>query len=358
MNRKLLCIITIISTLEVLCATQKAYNLEEAFKDKNPTAVVVIGGGSAGYSAAIATTRAGWPTLVFEGSQPGGQLTGTSFVENYPALKKVRGSEIPKTMSDSAREFGAVISNDTITAVDFSSWPFVLTTANGSTFHAFSVIIATGATPRMLGIPGEEKYWGNGVSSCALCDCMFFRDKDVFIVGGGDAAVEEALQLSPFAKTVTILVRSNRMRAVNHMQEKLKDYEQVKIVYNKQVTEILGDDETVTGLELYDTRTHKKEHIKADGLFLAIGQTPNTQLFEGQIELLQGGYIAVEGRSQQTSIRGVFAAGDVEDPDFRQAIIAAGHGYQSGLEAGQFLHAIGLSKHMIERNKKNLDLHQ
>ncbi len=359
MDMRLVLVASMLSVFSGLCASSRSgdvpvVDIEQAFKLKDIVPVVILGAGPAGFTAAMQTTRAGLKTVIFTGPNPGGQLMGTSSVENYPGIKKIIGSSIPEIMSEQAREFGATIIQDIVTAVDLSSWPFVVTSQEGHTVRALTLIIATGATPKKLAIPGEEKYWGNGVSSCALCDCMFFKDKDVFVVGGGDAAVEEALQLSPFAKNVTILVRSNRMRAVNQMQEKLKDYPHVKAVYNKAVTEVVGDDDTVTGLEIQDTQTGEKGFVKADGLFLAIGQTPNTELFEEQLELLPGGYIALEGRSQAASVPGVFAAGDVEDAEFRQAIVSAGHGCEAGLEAVWWLRRIGLTENLIKRNQEQL----
>lgn len=332
-----------------------ARDITHAFAEKNSIPVAVIGAGPAGYTAGMYTARAaGLPTYIFTGPNRGGQLMGTSWVENYPGIKKIEGSSIPEIMAEQAQEAGAVIIEDTITEVNLETWPFKLVTDRGTELYALTVIITTGSTPKKLGIPGEEKYWGSGVSSCALCDGMFFKDKDVVVVGGGDAAIEEALQLSSYAKSITILVRSNRMRAVNKMQEKLKDYSTIKIVYNKQVTEVLGDREGVTGLEIIDTETGEKGHLKAEGLFLAIGHTPNTELFQDQLELKPSGHIALEGRSQETSIAGVFAAGDVEDAHFRQAIVAAGHGCQAGLEAVSWLHEVGLTKSVLEKNQEKL----
>lgn len=334
-----------------------AIDSDRAFAAKDTAVVVVIGGGPAGYTAGMQTTRAGLPTVIFTGPNPGGQLMGTTSVENYPGVKTSMGSTIPETMAEQARDFGATIIQDTVSAVDFSVWPFVVTTQDERQVRALSVIIATGATPRMLQVPGESNYWGRGVSSCALCDCMFFQDKAVFIAGGGDAAVEEAMQLSPFAQSSTMLVRGNKMRAVSQMQGKLNDYPNVKTLYNKRVTEVIGDGKAVTALKIKDTELGKEEVVKADGLFLAIGQSPNTDLFKGQIELTSSGYIVLEGRTQATSVPGVFAAGDVEDADYRQAIVSAGHGCQAGLEAVRWLREVGITDQMIKRNKEQLFVH-
>ena len=278
------------------------------------------------------------PTTVINGTMPGGLLTQTSFVENYSGVKKVIGEELMNTMVEQTLQAGAKILDDTVVSVDLSQWPFVIATDRGSIYRVLSLIVATGATPKKLEVPGEETHWGNGVSSCALCDALFFKGKDVFVVGGGDSAVEEAIQLAPHVKSVTILVRNQRMRAAQSMQQKLKGYPTIKPpLYSMQVTQVLGDETGVTGLELQNLTTNAKQVIPADGLFLAIGHHPNTDLFVDQLSLSDSGHIIIEGRTQATSVPGVFAAGDVEDDRYRQAIVAAGRGAAAAIDAVSWL---------------------
>lgn len=323
--------------------------LKHAFDKKNIVPLVIIGSGPAGLTAGMYGTRSGLYTVVFTGKTLGGQLTETSYVENWPGIKKTFGYEIMQTLQNQAESFGAILIEDTITNVDTSNWPYVLTTQSVETINALSIIIATGASARKLGIKGELDYWGKGVTACALCDCVFFKGKDVVIVGGGDAAIEEAIQLATYAKTVTILVRSNRMRAVKSMQDKLRDYDNIKIIYNKQVTQIIGDGKSVTGIEIKDIESNSVEILKAQGLFLAIGQNPNTELFNKSIKLNKDGYIEIEPNSQATSVCGIFAAGDVEDAKFRQAVVAASHGCKAALEAISWLRDLGLTEGMSKR---------
>ncbi len=347
----MLCLTSIMS----ICI-EPDYDLARALKGDHVVPVVVIGTGPAGLTAGIYTVRGGFPTTIYAGELIGGQLTETSYVENYSGVKRVLGSDLMDTMLEQVAEFGAEIKKKSIVSVDFTRWPFVLRTDDDQEVRALSVIIATGGQPRKLGIPGEDTYGGAGVSSCAICDGFFFKGKDVVVVGGGDAAVEEALQLSPHAKSVTILVRKDRMRAAHHMQKKLSGYNNVKPVqYHKQVTQVIGDGDSVTGLEVQDTITGKKSILVAQGLFLAIGHIPNTDLFGGQLALTDDGYIHLHsgGPAQVTSVPGVFAAGDVEDRLYRQAIVSAGHGCIAALEATTWLRSIGTTdaviKHLAQR---------
>lgn len=319
--------------------------------------LVVIGSGPAGSTAAIYGGLSGIPVTVIAGNLKGGQLMRTSFVDNYPGAPHIEGRALMEKMHSQAEGFHAHIIDDEIVSVDFSTWPFVLR-GQYRDYKALAVIATTGATPKKLEIPGEEDYWGKGVSSCAKCDGMFFQGKDVVVVGGGDAAVEEAMHLAHYAGmkdatgkegSVTILVRSHRMRAFDHMQEKLEGYRNIHVVYNKQVTQVLGDGSDVTGLEIADTLTGKKERIKADGMFLSIGHNSNTELFQGRLNLTDTGHIALEGRTQATSVTGIYAAGDVEDDYCRQAIVAAGHGCQAALEAVAWLREIGLTQNLVDQ---------
>lgn len=345
----MLCLLNILSPF---CFGAK--NIETIWKQKNIMPVAVLGSGPAGYAAAMQTASAGLPTFVFSGPDKGGLLMGTTAVENYPGILKATGASIPETMEQQVINAGGIIIEDRVIAVDCSTWPFTLETENGLKAQALTLIVATGASPKKLGVLGEQEYWGKGVSSCALCDRLFFKKKDVIVIGGGDAAVEEALQLAPYAANITIFVRGHRMKAIHSMQEKLQTYAHIKIVYHKSIAKIIGDGKGVTAVELLDAQTDKKSVFKTQGVFLAIGQIPNTELFKNQLELTLSGHIALEGRSQMTSIQGVFAAGDVEDSEFRQAYIAAGHGGQAGLEAVRWLQHIGLNAKMLETNKASL----
>jgi thioredoxin reductase (NADPH) len=223
-------------------------------------------------------------------------------------------------------------------------------------YRALSIIITTGATPRKLGIPGEERYWGLGVSTCALCDALFFKGKNVAVVGGGDSAVEEAMQLSPHAASVTIYVRKERMRAGSTMQQKLSGFSNIKAIeYKHIVTQVLGDDEGVTALEVQNLETNEKKVVPYDGLFLAIGHTPNAELFAGQLALTDSGHILINERTHETSVPGVFAAGDVEDALYRQAIVAAGNGCKAAISAVHFLREAGVTEATLKQLQKVQD---
>ncbi|MBA3954782.1 thioredoxin-disulfide reductase [Candidatus Dependentiae bacterium] len=354
-TRKTLCSIAIglLSSCLVMCraentfdnpATYRELDIKQAYTKENVIPVAILGGGPAGLTAAMYTTRARIHTVVFTGPVPGGQLTNTTLVENWPGIAKMQGYEIMDILQKQVQDFGAVIIEDTVTKVDFDQWPFVLMTESGRVMHALTIVIATGSAPRQLGIPGELEYWGRGVTPCALCDCGFFKGKDVVVVGGGDGAVEEALQLASHAKTVTIIVRKDRMRAAKSMQERLEDYKNVSIVYNKQILEVVGDGNAVTGLKIKDFETDQESLLTAQGLFLAIGHNPNTSLFSNYLAINNAGYLELEGRSQTTSVKGVFAAGDVEDSKFRQAVVASSSGCKAGLEAVEWLRDIGLTE--------------
>lgn len=318
-------------------------SMQKAVQIAGVIPVVVIGAGPAGYSAALYTARQGFKTLVITGNNPGGALMGTSYIENWPGRPKVAGTQVMDDLKVQAESFGAtVLYGDAVTAVDFSNWPYVIKTEDDKTIHALSVIIATGSTPKTLGIPGEAEYWGKGVTTCAVCDAPYHRDNDVVVVGGGDSAVEEALQLAHAGiKTITIAVRKDRMRASKAMQDKLADNPNITVLFNTEVTKIIGDGEKVTAVELINNTTGEKITKEVSGYFLAIGHLPNTQLFESQLELNGDGYIKLRGRdyerTQETSMPGVFAAGDVDDDRYRQAGYAAGEGIAAGLDAAHFL---------------------
>lgn len=316
------------------------YNLDTLKSQENIVPIAIIGSGPAGLSAAIYGARANRATLVIEGAEPGGLLTRTTAVENWPGEVSIQGPDIVRKMREHAEHLGVNFLADTVESVDFSTWPFAITTGDGITIHALTVIIATGANPRKLGITGEEL---SGVSSCAVCDAPFFKGRDVAVVGGGDSAAEEAIQLATFVKSVTVLVRGEQMRAAASMQDRLKAYENIRVMYNAQPIEILGDGQKVTGVQLLNSKTKEQSTLTVGGVFLAVGHVPNTALFEGQIALEAGGYVSLKGRSQETSVAGVFAAGDVEDHVYRQARVAEGSGVKAALDAETFLQNIGFT---------------
>ena len=308
--------------------------------------IAVIGSGPAGLSAAIYGARANMHTVVFEGDKPGGLLTETTEVANWPGEISILGPDIIAKIRAQAQYLGAQFVLDTIKSVDFGTWPFILHTQNGDTVHALSVIIATGAKPRTLGVPGERNYWGRGVTTCAVCDAPFFKNENVVVVGGGDSAVEEAIQLARFARSITILVRKGAMRAAFSMQERLKAYKNISVKYNVEVKKINGDGTQVTSIDLLNNKTNIVEPMPISGVFLAIGHDPNTQIFKSFARMDDAGYIKLAGRSQETSTKGIFAAGDVEDHQYRQAGVASGSGIKAALDAIAFLNEISFNTHV------------
>lgn len=297
--------------------------------------LIIVGSGPAGNTAAIYTARASLKTLVIEGWQPGGQLTTTTEVENFPGFKDGKmGVDLMNEMREQAKKFGAEYLTKEITKVDFSSRPFKIYT--GSEEHqSKSVIIATGAKPRRLGLESESRLWAKGVSACATCDGFFFKDKTVAIIGAGDAAMEEGNFMTKFCPKVYIINRSEEFRASNIMLKRAQDNNKIEILINKQVDEVLGENK-VTGLRLKDTKTGEKSEIAVDGMFLAIGHIPATDLFKDQLEVDKMGFI-VHKKYTMTSVEGVFAAGDVVDHRYRQAITAAGMGCQASIDVERWL---------------------
>lgn len=328
--------------------------MQQALDKENIIPVAVLGSGPAGLSAALYTSRAAIYTVVFQGRLPGGQLTTTTYVENWPGTKKMLGSALIDNARKQAKDAGAVMVNDSIECVDFSTWPFKMQTEEGQVVYALSVIIATGATPRKLGVIGEDKYWGRGVTTCAVCDAPFFKNKDVVIVGGGDSAVEEATLLASYARNVTMLVRGDALRASPAMKNRLKDQEKIRILYNTEITEIKGDEETVTGIELRNSKDNRVYTMPIDGVFLAIGHIPNTEIFQKYLSTNQQGYIDLPKKNQSTNIPGVFAAGDVSDFTYRQAGVASGDGIKAGMDAIDFLESHGYNEKIATQLDDNL----
>jgi thioredoxin reductase (NADPH) len=326
-------------------------DISQLKKLSNVVPVAIIGSGPAGLSASIYTSRANMHTIVFEGKKPGGQLMSTSDVENWPGMGKKTGPEIIDLVKKQAVSFDTTISQETIEKIDFSTWPFTLWTDEGTEIRALSVIIAMGANPKLLNIPGEQHYWGGkGVTACAVCDAPFFKDKDVVVIGGGDSAAEQALQLASHAKAITILVRADKMRASYAMQERLKAYPHIKIRYNVSPLEIKGDGTHVTGIQV--KTAEKDELIPINGVFLAIGHIPNTHLFTKALKLDANGYIELEAYRQKTSVPGVFSAGDVSDHRYRQAGVASGDGIKAALDAINFLGDQGFNDMVAEKLEK------
>ncbi len=308
---------------------------------ENHHKVVVIGSGPAGFTAAIYTGRANLNPVIFEGMQPGGQLTITTEVENYPGFENgIMGPELMDTMRNQAHRFGAKSIYKEVTEIDFSKRPFTIKTYD-DVHTADAVIISTGASARLLGIESENKFMGYGVSACATCDGFFFKDQKVLVVGGGDTAMEEANFLTKFASEVTIVHRRDEFRASRIMLERAKKNPKIKFAMNKVIKEVLGKEEngrkTMIGVLLEDTRNHSTERLNADGLFIAIGHKPNTELFKGILDMDETGYLKVKPGSTYTNIPGVFAAGDVADKTYRQAITAAGTGCMAAIDVERWL---------------------
>lgn len=302
--------------------------------------VLIIGSGAAGYTAAIYAARANLGPRLVRGLQPGGQLTITTDVENYPGFADViQGPWLMEQMQAQAGHVGTDMVEDTIVGVDFSKRPFEATGDGGTVYTGDTVIIATGATARWLGLESEEKFRGFGVSACATCDGFFYRDKPVCVVGGGNTAVEEALYLTNFASTVTLIHRRDELRAEKIMQERLFRNDKIGIIWDSVLDEIVGQDMPpgVTTARVRNVKTGAVTEIAVDGVFIAIGHVPNTDLFDGQVALDGENYITTRPDSTATSIPGVFAAGDVQDKTYRQAVTAAGTGCMAALEAERYL---------------------
>lgn len=300
--------------------------------------LIILGTGPAGYTAAIYSARANLEPLVFEGDEPGGQLTLTTEVENFPGfVDGIMGPELMESMKKQAERFGATFARGRATSVDFSKRPFTVTVDKDQVYTADAVILATGASAKMLGIDGEHDLIGRGVSTCATCDGFFFRNKRVIVVGGGDSAMEEATFLSKFASEVTIVHRRNELRASKVMQERARANEKIRFVMNVDSKRVVSDGKKVTGLEVTHNETGETSVIEADGVFIAIGHKPNTDFLNGQVAVDDIGYIVTNGNTSETSVEGVFACGDVMDSRYRQAITAAGSGCKAAMDVEKYL---------------------
>ena len=309
-------------------------------KSTKHTKVLILGSGPAGYTAAIYAARAMLKPILVYGSQPGGQLTTTTDVENYPGYSKIiQGPWLMEEMKGQAESVGTKMIQDHINKVDLSKKPFTVIGDSGQIYTADSIIISTGAQARWLNLKSEQKFRGFGVSACATCDGFFFKDKEVAVVGGGNAAVEESMFLTKFASKVKLIHRRNELRAEKMLQEKLKANKKIEIIWDSIVDEVLGTNEpkSVNGIKIKNTKDNKIKELKVDGLFIAIGHDPATSLFKDQIKMDKDGYLITKPDSTETNIPGVFAAGDVKDKIFRQAVTAAGMGCMSALEAEKYL---------------------
>ena len=304
------------------------------------TKVLIIGSGPAGYTAAIYTARAMLKPVMVQGLQPGGQLTITTDVENYPGYGDViQGPWLMEQMEQQAEKVGTEIITDNIKTVDFNSRPFKAESESGEQFTADTVIISTGAQARWLGLESEKKFNGYGVSACATCDGFFFQDKTVLVVGGGNSAVEEALYLTNIASKVYLVHRRDSLRAEKILQDRLFSNPKVEVIWNSQLEEVIGNDDplNVTGVKLKNTKDESITTLNVDGVFIAIGHDPATQIFKGQIEMDDENYIITRPDSTETNVPGVYAAGDVKDKTYRQAVTAAGMGCMAALEAEKYL---------------------
>lgn len=304
------------------------------------TKVLIIGSGPAGYTAALYASRANLSPVIYEGEQPGGQLTQTTEIENFPGYPEgVQGTEMMQHFRDQAVRFGAEIKARTISRVDFSTRPFVCVDDRGDVVEADTVIISTGASAKYLGLPDEEKYRGLGVSACATCDGFFYRNRNVAVVGGGDTACEEALYLASLAHKVYLIVRRDVLRASKVMQERVRENPKIEILFNCNTEGLFGND-LLEGAHIIRHRGTTKEErfdIDIEGFFLAIGHHPNTEIFKDYIDRDAEGYIKVKGNTSHTNVEGVFAAGDCADPRYRQAVVAAGSGCKAAMDAERFL---------------------
>lgn len=301
--------------------------------------VIIIGSGPAGLTAGIYLGRANLAPLIIEGKNPGGQLMGTSYIENWPGEKSIMGPELMMKMREHTKQFGAQFLPQEVVSVDLSKRPFTVVTHRGVELKTQSIIIATGATSRRLGVPGEDTYWGKGVTTCAVCDGAFYPNKKVMIVGGGDTAMEDASFMTKFTSDITIVHILDKLTASHAMQERVINNPAIKIIYSSTVTEVVGNGSHVTQATIANQKTGEKNVQPVDGIFVAIGLTPNTQPFKGQLDLTQYGYIKVTDHTK-TSVPGVFVAGDVSDDRYRQAITSAGVGCMAALDTERYLSSL------------------
>jgi len=316
---------------------------------QNVYKLIIIGSGPAGFTAGIYAGRAQLKPLIFEGDKPGGQLTSTTYIENWPGEPHILGFALMRSIAEHAQLSGCTLISETVIHVDFKHRPFTIWTDTENTYQAESIIIATGSTPRSIGCPGEDQYWGRGVSSCVTCDGALYRDKKVIVVGGGDTGMEYASFLAKYTKEITIIQDLPELTASAPMQQRVLSNPHTKIIYNSLITEMRGDDEHLTAIVITNQKTNEQTVIETDGIFLAIGHIPTTELFKGYLKLDRYGYINVENQIQ-TSIEGLFAAGDVVDPRYRQAITSAGSGCMAALAAERYLIEAKKHRYIFAKN--------
>ena len=304
---------------------------------------IIIGSGPAGYTAAIYAARADLNPIIYTGLEPGGQLTTTTEVDNFPGYPNgVDGPTMMNELKEQAERFGTKVEIDFISKVDFSKEKggiHRLYTQNGDEIKSKTVIISTGASAKYLGLPSEKRLIGGGVSACAVCDVFFYKNQDVAIVGGGDTAIEEATYLAKICSKVTMVVRKDHFRASKAMQNRLDNYDNIKVLFNNEIEEVIGEN-VVEGIKIKNNINNKVSELKITGLFIAIGHSPNTNIFKGIVEMDDGGYIITDKTSTKTNVHGVFAAGDVQDKDYRQAVTAAGTGCMAALDAERYLQEV------------------
>jgi thioredoxin reductase (NADPH) len=301
--------------------------------------VLILGSGPAGLTAAVYSARANLSPLLIDGAQPGGQLTLTTDVENFPGFPKgIMGPQLIQDMRAQAERFGTQFRHGHVSKVDLQSQPFRITVDGEETLETKTLIISTGASANLLGLPSESRLMGHGVSTCATCDGFFFRGKEIAVIGGGDSAVEEATFLTKFASKVTLVHRRDKLRASKIMQDRAMKNEKIAFQWNSTLEEVIGD-EVVTGVRLRNVQTNQTEELSLSGVFVAIGHTPNTSLFKGTVDMDEAGYIRTQPYRTTTNIPGVFAAGDVQDSNYRQAITAAGSGCMAAIDAERYLEA-------------------
>lgn len=306
--------------------------------------LIIIGSGPAGLTAAIYAARAGLQPLVIDGNQPGGQLMGTTFIENWPGEKSIMGPKLMINMREHAEHFGTTFLYEEIDSIETTNHPFTLTTSKKTILKADALIIATGATPKRLGCPGEEEYWGKGVSTCAVCDGAFYKNRPVVIVGGGDTAMEDASFMINFTNNITIIHIQEQLTASKAMQERIINNPNIKIIYSSTVSKIIGDTHHVKSIEITHQTTKAVTTLETDAVFVAIGLNPNSKLVKNRLALTPYGHIVVTDHTK-TSCEGIFAAGDVVDAHYRQAITSAGTGCMAALDAEKYLKKISIALH-------------
>lgn len=318
--------------------------------DTKHTRLLIIGSGPAGYTAAVYASRAMLQPVLVQGIQPGGQLTITTDVENWPGDASVMGPDLMGRMENHAREMGTEIISDIILSLDLSKRPFTAKGDSGTTYTADAVVLATGAQAKWLGLESEQKFQGFGVSACATCDGFFYRGKEIVVVGGGNTAVEEALFLTNFASKVTLVHRRDSLRAEKIMQERLFKHPKIEVIWDSEIVEIEGTEMPlgVTGARIRNVKTGEESLIPCEGFFVAIGHAPASELVKDQLKLHSGNYVWVEPGSTRTSIEGVFAAGDLTDHTYRQAVTSAGMGCMAALEAEKYVHTLGAKQQAAE----------